>query len=38
VFQRFTANRRVRRVMVRLPIEPDIRAGIEGGVVSSGMP
>lgn len=34
MFQCFTANRRVRRKMDRLPIEPDVRASIEGGVVS----
>jgi hypothetical protein len=35
MFQCFTANRQVRRKMDRLPIEPDVRAGAEGGVVSS---
>jgi len=35
MFQCFAANRRVRRNMISLPIEPDVRAGNEGGVVSA---
>jgi hypothetical protein len=37
MFQYFTANRRVRRKMVTLPIEPEVTAGNEGGVVSGEM-